>query len=66
MENKERKATWLELFFDLVFVAVVAQLSHSLAEDVSAKGCPEILPLVRPRMVGLDWIDVLQRSIRDG
>ncbi len=31
----ERHATWLELFFDLVFVATVAQISHQLASPFS-------------------------------
>jgi low temperature requirement protein LtrA len=34
----ERKATWLELFYDLVFVVVVAELAHRLAQDVSWRG----------------------------
>ncbi|NUR73241.1 MAG: low temperature requirement protein A [Hamadaea sp.] len=34
---EERHATWLELFFDLVIVAAVAQLAHLLHEDVSLK-----------------------------
>ncbi len=29
-EEKERRATWLELFYDLVFVAVVTQLAENL------------------------------------
>ena len=33
--QKERHATWLELFLDLVFVVVVAQLGHLLAQDLS-------------------------------
>ena len=37
-ENRERKATWLELFYDLVFVVIIAQLSHALAADVSWRG----------------------------
>ncbi|MFC8507310.1 low temperature requirement protein A [Streptomyces sp. NPDC057411] len=32
-EPEPRHAGWLELFFDLVFVAVVAQLSHGLQGD---------------------------------
>lgn len=36
--HQERKVTWLELFYDLVFVVVIAELSHSLAEHVSAAG----------------------------
>lgn len=30
-----RHATWLELFFDLVFVAIVGELAHTLVEEVS-------------------------------
>ncbi|TDW24294.1 low temperature requirement protein A [Kribbella kalugense] len=31
----ERHVSWLELFFDLVFVVVIARLSHDLAQDVT-------------------------------
>jgi low temperature requirement protein LtrA len=34
----ERHATWLELFFDLVFVVAIAQLADGLAEDPSVHG----------------------------
>lgn len=37
-EDRERRVGWLELFFDLVFVVVVAELSHSLAEHISLPG----------------------------
>lgn len=33
-----RKVTWLELFFDLVFVAAVAQVATHLRDDYSAAG----------------------------
>ncbi|GAA3451843.1 low temperature requirement protein A [Dactylosporangium matsuzakiense] len=33
--TEERHATWLELFFDLVIVAAVAQLAHLLHEDIT-------------------------------
>jgi low temperature requirement protein LtrA len=33
--SEERHATWLELFFDLVIVAAVAQLAHLLHEDIT-------------------------------
>jgi len=36
--DEERHATWLELFFDLVFVVVVAQLANRLARDTSGDG----------------------------
>jgi low temperature requirement protein LtrA len=34
----ERRASWLELFVDLVFVVSVAQLSHALVDDPTAAG----------------------------
>jgi low temperature requirement protein LtrA len=34
---EERHATWLELFFDLVFVVAIAELGTSLAHHVSAR-----------------------------
>lgn len=37
-EEGERTATWLELFYDLVFVAVVAALGTRLASDTSWSG----------------------------
>ena len=35
-QSHDRKVTWLELFFDLVFVAAVAQVASPLREDYSA------------------------------
>lgn len=37
-DEDERHATWLELFFDLVFVVAIAQLADGLAEDPSVHG----------------------------
>ena len=37
-DGDERHATWLELFFDLVFVVAVAQLADGLAADPSVHG----------------------------
>lgn len=34
----ERTVTFLELFYDLVYVVIVAELAHALAEDVSWAG----------------------------
>jgi low temperature requirement protein LtrA len=34
----ERHASWLELFFDLVFVVAITQLAHELELDHSARG----------------------------
>jgi low temperature requirement protein LtrA len=37
-EGGERHASWLELFFDLVFVVAVAELAHKLGGDISPAG----------------------------
>ena len=37
-ESEERHATWLELFFDLIFVVAIAELSGVLSEDISLAG----------------------------
>ena len=34
----ERSVTFLELFYDLVYVVIIAQLAHALAENVTAIG----------------------------
>lgn len=34
----ERRATWLELFYDLVFVAAIGQLAHYLSDHLSIVG----------------------------
>ncbi len=36
--DAHRKVSWLELFYDLVYVATVVQLGNKLSEDVSAEG----------------------------
>jgi low temperature requirement protein LtrA len=47
-EMEHRDATWLELFFDLVFVVAVAQLSRELVHDTSATGFWHFLILFVP------------------
>jgi low temperature requirement protein LtrA len=37
-EDEIRRATWLELFFDLVFVVAVAQLANALSDDTTLEG----------------------------
>jgi low temperature requirement protein LtrA len=36
--SRERRVTFLELFYDLVYVVIIAELSHALAEDISLAG----------------------------
>jgi low temperature requirement protein LtrA len=46
--NTDRHATWLELFYDLVFVVVISQLAHNLEEDFSLHGFLGFLALFIP------------------
>lgn len=50
----DRHATWLELFYDLVFVVAVSQLAHNLNEDVSLTGFLGFVILFVP--VWWSWI----------
>ncbi len=47
-ESGSRHATWLELFYDLVFVVIVAELAHTLADDVSWRGIGQFAALFVP------------------
>jgi low temperature requirement protein LtrA len=37
-QGAERRVSFLELFYDLVYVVIIAQLSHALAEQISVTG----------------------------
>ena len=50
----ERHASWLELFFDLIFVLAVAQVAQVLNQDLSLTGLLEYLALFAP--VWWAWI----------
>ncbi|PSB10785.1 low temperature requirement protein A [Pleurocapsa sp. CCALA 161] len=41
-EDGERKVTWLELFFDLIFVVAIAQLAHNFHGDFSLVGLAKL------------------------
>src|SRR4029453_16283920 len=47
-EDETRRSTWLELFFDLVFVVAVAQLGRQLGLDVTAGGFFRFLAFFTP------------------
>lgn len=53
--DHERHATWLELFFDLVFVLAIAELAHMLHSDLSWAGIAGFAALFVP--VWWLWID---------
>ena len=46
--DEQRRATWLELFFDLVFVAAVGQLANSLSAEPTTGRFFEFLGLFVP------------------
>jgi low temperature requirement protein LtrA len=52
--DEERSASWLELFFDLVFVVAIAQLALALADDLSPVGFTRFLLLFVP--VWWSWV----------
>jgi low temperature requirement protein LtrA len=52
-EERERHATWYELFFDLVFVATIAQLAASLSREPTTAGFLRFAGLFVP--VGWAW-----------
>ncbi len=52
--EEDRHATWLELFYDLVFVVAVSQVAHNLSEDVSLSGFLGFVFLFMP--IWLAWI----------
>ena len=47
-EKNERHAGWLELFYDLLFVVLVAQLAHSVVEDPGWQSGLRLLVLFLP------------------
>ena len=57
-----RHATWLELFYDLVFVVVIFQLAHYLEEDFTFYGFLGFLALFVP--VWWSWIGVVFYATR--
>ncbi len=52
--ERERHASWLELFFDLVFVLAVAQVAHVLNDHSDAGGTLKFLALFVP--VWWSWV----------
>lgn len=52
--NHEHKATWLELFYDLIFVVIIGELTHLLAKDISLMGAAAFIFLFIP--VWWTWI----------
>ncbi len=54
--SEGKRVTWLELFYDLVFVVVISRLAHHLAEHPDARGLLEFVLLFIP--VWWVWLGV--------
>ncbi len=54
-QGNERHASWFELFFDLVFVIAVAELAHTLHDDLTFRGLVGFAALFVP--IWWQWID---------
>ena len=51
----DRTVSFLELFYDLVYVAVIAQAAHHLAEHVTARGIGEFALIFS--MIWIAWVN---------
>lgn len=47
-QGRERKVSWLELFYDLVFVVTIARLSHYLSHHLEPQSVPSYIFLFIP------------------
>ena len=54
----DRRVSFLEVFYDLVYVGVIGQASHQLAQDISARGVVEFAI-----MFGLIWFAWINGSL---
>lgn len=61
-EGEERHATWLELFYDLVFVVAVAELAHALSDHTNWEGFLSYVALFVP--VWWSWIGAMFYATR--
>ena len=62
--QEERHPSWLELFFDLCFVAAVAALAADLHHDPTWGGDRPLLRPVRPGLVGVDGLHLVRLGVR--
>ena len=60
----DRNVSFLELFYDLVYVAVIAQAAHHLAEHVTVRGVAEFAVIFSPDLGRLGQRIALRRAPR--
>ncbi len=61
----EKHADWLELLYDLIFVAAISQITLNLSNNYSYIIFLESLPLFFRHLVGLDWSHFLSGPFRN-
>ena len=62
--GEEQHATALELFYDLVFVFAVTQVSHLLLEHLTIEGAAQSLLLLMVDLVGVELHDLGHQRAR--
>ena len=64
-EDRERHASWPELFFDVVFVVAIAQLAHELAVDHFLRGFAVFAALFLPVFIAWQGFTIYDRFDTD-
>ena len=64
--GEEARATTLELFYDLVFVFAITQVSHILLDDLSWRGAAQTMLVLLGRLVGVELHDLGDERARPG
>ncbi len=60
--EEERHATWMELFYDLIFVVAIAQLAQKVYEDISLPSFFSFVVLFLP--IWLSWFSTTLYATR--
>ena len=62
-EESERKVTWLEFFYDLIYVATLIQLGNTPQRGCLRQQFPAACARLHPGLVGLDGHDLLHEPL---
>lgn len=52
-EQKQRRVSWLELLYDLVYVIAISKITHHFSQNISLTGFLEYCLLVYNDLLGL-------------
>ena len=62
--HEHHRVTYVELFFDLVFVFAITQLSHGLLKHLTPLGAVQTALLMLARLVGVDLHHLVDQLVR--